>query len=296
MRLGYGFPGRGSCRTVGKSHEVGDAGVTGCRSAASSGAQFRARRRAGPVRVGDPQGVGSAADREVSSGPPPAGIRTVGGMSPPAAGANRTAATTEGAPHVPPAHHPGHPRARNRPGRDRRRRGVERPGDPRPGRRRRRARPRPDGRRGRHHRGHRRAGVTADPATPRAAARGWWNRLSDEQRGCLQDAAITRPVGPLDDAERAALRAKVEAAAQKCQVTLPFAKARAFWDDLTDEQRTCLKDAAVTRPWGPMSKEQRQQVRGRPQGGGPEVRSHRADQGRREPDERHLTHPRSSRK
>ena len=105
------------------------------------------------------------------------------------------------------------------------------------------------------------AGATADPATPRAAARGWWNRLSDEQRSCLKDAAITRPVGPLDDAERAALRAKVEAAAQKCQVTLPFAKARAFWDDLTDEQRTCLKDAAVTRPWGPMTKEQRQQVR-----------------------------------
>lgn len=105
------------------------------------------------------------------------------------------------------------------------------------------------------------ADATADAATPRAAARGWWNRLSDEQRRCLEEAAITRPVGPLDDAERAALRAKVESAAQKCQVTLPFAKARAFWDDLTDEQRTCLKDAAVTRPWGPMTKEQRQQVR-----------------------------------
>jgi hypothetical protein len=103
--------------------------------------------------------------------------------------------------------------------------------------------------------------ATTDTAAPRAAARGWWNKLTDEQRSCLQDAKITRPVGPLDEAERAALRAKVEAAAQKCQVTLPFAKARAFWNDLTDEQRSCLKDAAVSRPWGPLTKEQRQQVR-----------------------------------
>lgn len=102
--------------------------------------------------------------------------------------------------------------------------------------------------------------TTGTPA-PRAAARGWWNKLTDEQRSCLQAAKITRPVGPLDDAERAALRAKVEAAASTCQVTLPFAKARAFWAGLTDEQRTCLKDAAVNRPWGPLTKEQRQQVR-----------------------------------
>jgi hypothetical protein len=101
----------------------------------------------------------------------------------------------------------------------------------------------------------------ATDATPRAAARGWWSKLTDEQRQCLQDAKITRPVGPLDDAERAALRAKVEAAAEKCSVTLPFAKARTFWDGLTDEQRQCLQDAAVTRPWGPLTKEQRQQVR-----------------------------------
>ncbi|HYN66658.1 MAG TPA: hypothetical protein VES93_07190 [Ornithinibacter sp.] len=109
------------------------------------------------------------------------------------------------------------------------------------------------------------ADTVADPvpdtATPRAAARGWWNKLTDDQRSCLQDAKITRPVGPLDDAERAALRAKVEAAATTCKVTLPFAKTRAFWDGLTDEQQTCLKDAAVNRPWGPMTKDQRKQVR-----------------------------------
>ena len=99
---------------------------------------------------------------------------------------------------------------------------------------------------------------TALVATGAVAARGWWNKLTDAQRGCLRDAAITRPVGPLDDTEKAALRAKVEAAAQKCDVTLPFAKARAFWDGLTDEQRSCLQDAAVTRPWDPLTREQRQ--------------------------------------
>ena len=102
---------------------------------------------------------------------------------------------------------------------------------------------------------------TTDLAGARPAARKWWKKLTDEQRTCLQGQKITRPVGPLDDAARAALRGKVEAAAEKCQVTLPFAKGRAFWNDLSDEQRTCLKDAAVTRPWGPLTKEQRQQVR-----------------------------------
>lgn len=60
-------------------------------------------------------------------------------------------------------------------------------------------------------------------------ARQWWKDLTDAERTCLTDAKITRPVGPLDDAERAALRAKVEAAAASCDVTLPVAKGRAFW-------------------------------------------------------------------
>lgn len=102
---------------------------------------------------------------------------------------------------------------------------------------------------------------TTDLASARPAARKWWNQLTDEQRSCLQGERITRPVGPLDDTEKAALRTTVEAAAQKCQVTLPFPKARAFWNDLSDAQRSCLEDAAVTRPWGPLTKEQRQQVR-----------------------------------
>jgi hypothetical protein len=105
------------------------------------------------------------------------------------------------------------------------------------------------------------AGATTDAVHSRAGTRRWWNQLSDAQRTCLRAERITRPVGPLDDSERAALRAKVEAAATRCDVQLPFARARTFWDTLTDEQRTCLEEAAVTRPWGPLTKEERQAVR-----------------------------------
>lgn len=100
----------------------------------------------------------------------------------------------------------------------------------------------------------------ADP-TPIRPVRQWWKDLTEAQRTCLTDAKITRPVGPLDDAERAALRAKVEAAAAACDLTLPVAKGGAFWGGLTDTQRTCLKDAGVNRPWGLLTREQRQQVR-----------------------------------
>ncbi|HET6968438.1 MAG TPA: hypothetical protein VFI44_09185 [Ornithinibacter sp.] len=102
---------------------------------------------------------------------------------------------------------------------------------------------------------------SASDGAARTRARGWWKGLTDTQRTCLQSQGITRPVGPLDGTERAALRAEVEAAATTCDVELPFARARAFWDGLTDGQRTCLEAAGVNRPWGPLTKEQRQAVR-----------------------------------
>ena len=105
------------------------------------------------------------------------------------------------------------------------------------------------------------AGNTASDGTARTKARGWWSGLTDAQRTCLQDQDISRPVGRLDDAERTALRAKVEAAAKTCDVTLPFPKARAFWHGLTAEQQDCIKDAGVNRPGGPLTQEQRQAVR-----------------------------------
>jgi hypothetical protein len=74
--------------------------------------------------------------------------------------------------------------------------------------------------------------ATADVATPRAAARGWWNTLTDAQRSCLEDAAITR---------------------RSARSTMPSAPPCA--------PGSRLQDAAVTRPWGPLTKEQRQSVR-----------------------------------
>ncbi|QIM22540.1 hypothetical protein G7075_17715 [Phycicoccus sp. HDW14] len=106
------------------------------------------------------------------------------------------------------------------------------------------------------------AGSTEASTTAlRHGARKWWKDLTDTQRQCLQDAKVTRPVGPLDDAQRKALRDQVTAAAQQCGVELPFPKARAFWNGLSDSQKQCLDDAKVTRPWGPLTKEQRQAVR-----------------------------------
>ena len=95
----------------------------------------------------------------------------------------------------------------------------------------------------------------------RQGARRWWKDLTDTQRQCLSDAKITRPVGRLDDAERATLRGQVTEATTACGVELPFPRARAFWDGLTDTQQQCLEDADVTRPWGPLTAEQRRQVR-----------------------------------
>ncbi|NHA68115.1 hypothetical protein [Phycicoccus flavus] len=95
----------------------------------------------------------------------------------------------------------------------------------------------------------------------RGPGRHWWKGLGDEQRQCLRDADITRPVGPLSREERRALREEVAQAADACGVELPGGRAHGFWRGLTDEQRQCLRDADVTRPWGPMTKDQRRQVR-----------------------------------
>ncbi len=96
---------------------------------------------------------------------------------------------------------------------------------------------------------------------PGGRVRAWWTGLTDAQRQCLEDANLRRPVGPLDDAERATLRSQVEAAATACGVELPFARARAFWDGLSDTQRQCLDEAHVTRPLGPLSQADRHQLR-----------------------------------
>lgn len=102
----------------------------------------------------------------------------------------------------------------------------------------------------------------ADGSHPlRAGIRQWWQDLTDEQRQCLEDADLRRPVGPLDDAERATVREQVRSAADGCGVELPFPRARAFVDGLTDEQRQCLQDAGLTRPVGPLTADERRGLR-----------------------------------
>ena len=62
----------------------------------------------------------------------------------------------------------------------------------------------------------------ADGSHPlRAGIRQWWQDLTDEQRQCLEDAGLTRPVGPMTTVDRQALREDLEAAAEGCDITLP---------------------------------------------------------------------------
>jgi hypothetical protein len=105
---------------------------------------------------------------------------------------------------------------------------------------------------------------TAADTPPRLGWR-WFSRLTAEQKACLDKADLRRPVGPLTDAEREALQAGLRATAQSCDIPVPTgerrAKVRAFWESLSEEQRTCLKEANLTRPLGPLDPKERQQLR-----------------------------------
>lgn len=95
----------------------------------------------------------------------------------------------------------------------------------------------------------------------RSGLRRWLGSLTDEQRQCLRDAGLTRPVGPLDDEQRAALREQARAAAEGCGVEPPFPRARTFWAGVSEDQKQCLRDSGLTRPVGPLTAEERQQLR-----------------------------------
>lgn len=114
------------------------------------------------------------------------------------------------------------------------------------------------------------SGATADGTTTSDSGSAhlglrWALRLSSEDRACLDKAGIRRPVGPLNDAQRTAVKAEVVTAANACGIHVPdgtrATKAKEFWDELTDAQRDCLRDANVTRPLGPLSKAERTQLR-----------------------------------
>ena len=71
-------------------------------------------------------------------------------------------------------------------------------------------------------------------------------RLTDEQKQCLADEGITRPIRPLTKEKVAALRA----AAKACDLPTRPHRPR-----LTDEQKQCLADEGITRPIRPLTKE-----------------------------------------
>jgi hypothetical protein len=108
--------------------------------------------------------------------------------------------------------------------------------------------------------------VAADttPTAPRLGWR-WFSRLTADQKACLDRASITRPLGPLTAEERAKVKADLRTAAEGCGIAVPTgerrAKVKAWWDGLTSEQQACLKEANLTRPLGPLSKEERQKLR-----------------------------------
>ena len=96
-------------------------------------------------------------------------------------------------------------------------------------------------------------GGSSSTTTPSAASadaghhRGGRLNLTDEQKTCLTDAGITKPEGRPTQAERDAMKA----AAETCGITLPTRPDHAGRGlNLTDEQKTCLTDAGITKPEG----------------------------------------------
>ncbi len=77
--------------------------------------------------------------------------------------------------------------------------------------------------------------------------------LTDEQKQCLSDQGITRPVRPLTPEKIEALKAAAEA----CDIKLP----NRHRPNLTDEQKQCLSEHGVTRPVRPLTPEKVQALK-----------------------------------
>ncbi len=108
------------------------------------------------------------------------------------------------------------------------------------------------------------APTTSADVTPAGGARGmrfWRKNLTDEQRGCLEEAGLTRPVGPLGIEQRRAVRAEVTAAAEKCSIEPPsLGPVAAFWNGLTPEQIGCLQGTGLSRPLGRLGAAERRDL------------------------------------
>lgn len=75
--------------------------------------------------------------------------------------------------------------------------------------------------------------------------------LTDEQKKCLADHGITRPLRPLTKEKIAALKD----AAKACDIKLPNRGHRGNHPRLTADQRTCMQDHGITRPLRPLTPE-----------------------------------------
>ncbi len=112
------------------------------------------------------------------------------------------------------------------------------------------------------------------PTAPGADARrapgqgvGWFfSVLTDVQRSCLADAGLHRPAGTITAEQAKQLRAAIDAALAKCDVTVPARLAGRDrlgfrWAALSAEQQQCLADISLTRPVGRLTAEQRAALR-----------------------------------
>lgn len=83
-------------------------------------------------------------------------------------------------------------------------------------------------------------------------------RLTDEQKSCLKATGVTKPQGPPTKAQRE----QFQAAAASCNISLPprpeGVGGPGRGPRLTDEQKSCLKAAGVTKPQGRPTYEQRE--------------------------------------
>jgi mRNA-degrading endonuclease toxin of MazEF toxin-antitoxin module len=87
---------------------------------------------------------------------------------------------------------------------------------------------------------------------PDAGARRHRVHLTAEQKQCLSQQGITRPVRPLTPEKVQQLKA----AAKACDIQLPLRK-----HVLTAEQRQCMQQQGITRPIRPLTPEKVQKIK-----------------------------------
>lgn len=105
------------------------------------------------------------------------------------------------------------------------------------------------------------SGSSATTSARHPIIRAWYAGLTDTQRQCLKDHGVSAPTTPMTPAERKAFLDQVSGGLKACDIQGPFAQRRAdlkaFWQGLTDDQRTCLKERVDLKPRALLSREER---------------------------------------